>query len=475
MLVHQNNTIVVGTRKIKASCDKYEKLHIIRMAPSVAIVGAGVGGLCMGALLARDGYSVTVFEKDQKVGGRTASTTHKRHTLDNGFHIMPFYKKSALYHVLSMIGIRNKTGLVPVSNIAFHSKGQFHRYPTGILDILRMGLVPFRSRVVLLQILLPMAFSSMASAEEKDGMSLSSITTNMDRRTRAFFDAICMLAFADTPDRVSLGEFVRTIIRANPFRGGTSRFAYPSKGYDTVCKSLAAYIKNKGGHVLLSSAIQKIKIRQGAVYGVTDSNDNTLKSDCVIASPPAYQIPRLLDDNILNDDTKRRISNLKSSTAVVEVHYATNRQIDTRQIVFPVGKYTAKGIFFTSNISPRLCPADEHQIICGAPVNSDAITGAKLRQTATKMRQDLESIYTGFENSILWERPMAWSLVESVAKMPGMVWRSKMPHHISEVRGLFFVGDSTISYGIGTDSAAHSALLCYPNVKAHLSSRSTIV
>lgn len=445
------------------------------MAPSAVIVGAGVGGLSMGALLARDGYAVTIFEKDERVGGRTASTTYKNHTLDNGFHIMPFYKKSALYDVLSMTGTRDSTGLASVSDIAFYSKDRFHRYPAGILDILRMSLVPFKSRVILLRILLPMAFSTMSSAEKKDNVSLSSVTTSMDNRTRAFFDAVCMLAFADTPDRVSLGEFVRTIIRANPFRGGTSRFAYPTKGYDTICKVLASYVKSRGGHILLSSPIQKIEVRQDSVYGVTDSNGDITRTNCVIATPPAYQIPRLLDDNILNTNTKRHIEGLKSSTAVIEVHYATNRQIDTRQIVFPVGDYTAKGIFFTSNISAQLCPAGEHQIICGAPIDPANMTGSKLRQTAMKMRHDIESIYPGFQDSVIWERPQAWSLVESVAKMPGMVWRSKMPHYASEVNGLFFVGDSTISYGIGTDSAAHSALLCYPHVKAHIAGVAPVI
>lgn len=447
---------------------KYYRTHTILVASSAVIVGAGVGGLSMGALLARDGYAVTIFEKEKKVGGRTASTTYKNHTLDNGFHIMPFYKKSSLYDVLSITGIRDRTGLAPVSDIAFYSKERFHRYPTGMLDILRMGLVPFKSRIVLLQILLPMAFSTMASAEKKDNVSLSSITTSMNDRTRAFFDAVCMLAFADTPDHVSLGEFIRTIIRANPFRGGTSQFAYPSKGYDTICKVLAAYVKSRGGRILLSSPIKKIEVRQDSVYGVIDSNGGIVKTNCVIASPPAYQIPSLLDDNILNNSTKHHIDNLKSSTAVIEVHYATNRQIDTRQIIFPVGDYTAKGIFFTSNISAQLCPTGEHQIICGAPISSGNMSGSKLREATNEMRQDIESIYPGFKSSIIWERPQVWNLVESVAKMPGMVWRSKMPHHTSEVNGLFFVGDSTMSYGIGTDSAAHSAMLCYPHVKAYI-------
>lgn len=65
-----------------------------------------------------------------------------------------------------------------------------------------------------------------------------------------------------------------------------------------------------------------------------------------------------------------------------------------------------------------------------------------------------------------------WQLVESVVKEPGLVWKHKMPHEVEDqVKGLFFMGDSTISYGIGTNSAAHSASLCYEKVLSYLSSK----
>ena len=60
------------------------------------IIGAGVGGLSIATLLVNDGHPVSVYEKSDRVGGRTASMKFKNHILDNGFHIMPFYKKSAI-------------------------------------------------------------------------------------------------------------------------------------------------------------------------------------------------------------------------------------------------------------------------------------------------------------------------------------------------------------------------------------------
>ena len=93
------------------------------------------------------------------------------------------------------------------------------------------------------------------------------------------------------------------------------------------------------------------------------------------------------------------------------------------------------------------------------------------------MKKEISEIYPEFNIIVvIWERPMAWKLVESVVKEPGMVWKSKMPHQIPGINGLFFVGDSTVSYGIGTDSAAHSSLLCYPkNDKSFLEENQEIM
>ncbi len=51
---------------------------------TIHIIGAGVGGLTTGALLASKGYDVHIIEKSTKLGGRTASLTYKNHIVDNG-------------------------------------------------------------------------------------------------------------------------------------------------------------------------------------------------------------------------------------------------------------------------------------------------------------------------------------------------------------------------------------------------------
>ena len=437
----------------------------------ILIIGAGVGGLSIGTLLVNAGHKVSIYEKAERLGGRTASIKFKNHILDNGFHIMPFYKKSAIYDVLKSANIVSKLKLAIVDKIAFYD-GNFHTYPKGIIDILRMSLIPLKSRFSLLKILLPMAFTSMEKAEQMDQTPLTEVTKKLDSHSRTFFDAVCMLAFADTTDHISLGEFARTIIRANPFKGGTSEFAYPDMGgYDRISEVMGNYIQENNSSVNLGVTVKKILVEDAKVTGVLLSDGNTIESDCVIISYPAYHaINQLFDEGVFDDNFVKHTNRLNKTTSVVEVHFALSKQLDTRQVVFPVGEnYTSKGIFFISNITPSVSPKGEHLIIVGTPVKPEETDDQqRIKEIVSKMKEELSAIYPDFNNVLLWERAMAWKLVEAVVKEPGLVWKNKMPHSVPHVKGLFFVGDSTISYGIGTDSAAHSAILAYPKITKFL-------
>ena len=80
----------------------------------VVIIGAGVGGLSTATLLVNDGFPVSIYEKSDRVGGRTTSMMFRNHILDNGFHIMPFYKKSAIYEILKDVKIEDRLKLAKI-------------------------------------------------------------------------------------------------------------------------------------------------------------------------------------------------------------------------------------------------------------------------------------------------------------------------------------------------------------------------
>ena len=392
------------------------------MTKKVIIIGAGISGLCIGALLVKHGINVEIYEKMSKVGGRTVSTVFKNHILDIGFHIMPFYKKSSLYEVLKILNIHNLLKLSKVTDISFYHENKFYKYPKGLLDFLTLSLLPFKNRLEVLKLIVPMAFTSIRQSEKMDHVPMSHYTSKLkDKKSNSFFDAICMLAFADTQEHVAIGEFIRTIIKANPFRGGTSEFGYPSEGgYDIVSKLLSNYIMSfPRSKILLNETVKRIIVKDGNIVGVEKTKNSIsssiIKGDCVIVSSPAYlAIHDLLDKNILDKNFINNVNRLNKSTSVIETHYALSKNIEKRQqIVFPISSsFTTKGIFFISNIAESVSPKGEYLVLAGTPVTrEEASSSNSIMTIKEKMKNDICEIYPKFDNFLIWERSMSWPLV----------------------------------------------------------------
>ena len=64
---------------LKKTDGKYFEDEAELEKPSVAIIGAGFGGLSAAMLLSEKGYHVNVFDRLQTVGGRGSSKTQEGH------------------------------------------------------------------------------------------------------------------------------------------------------------------------------------------------------------------------------------------------------------------------------------------------------------------------------------------------------------------------------------------------------------
>ena len=67
------------------------------------IIGAGICGLSLGALLVNEGYKIIILEKANTIGGRAKVIEKNGFTLDYGIHTVRFGKKSALADTLYTI------------------------------------------------------------------------------------------------------------------------------------------------------------------------------------------------------------------------------------------------------------------------------------------------------------------------------------------------------------------------------------
>lgn len=91
-----------------------------RQQLTVAVVGAGLAGLASAYELAKAGIAVTVFESDNRVGGRVKSVLVGKQSVDvGGFIIYPWYTQ---YHrLIAELGLTNQLQSIGKVNIVYQS------------------------------------------------------------------------------------------------------------------------------------------------------------------------------------------------------------------------------------------------------------------------------------------------------------------------------------------------------------------
>lgn len=64
------------------------------MKEHIIIIGGGLGGLFCGAILAKEGYRISIFEKNRIIGGGLQTFKRKGHTFETGMHILGGFRRN---------------------------------------------------------------------------------------------------------------------------------------------------------------------------------------------------------------------------------------------------------------------------------------------------------------------------------------------------------------------------------------------
>lgn len=87
------------------------------MKQSVLIIGAGIGGLFAGAILAKEGLSVTILEKNKTIGGGLQTFKRFGEVFDTGMHIIGGMQEGGnVRRICNYLGILNQIKIMDVDD-----------------------------------------------------------------------------------------------------------------------------------------------------------------------------------------------------------------------------------------------------------------------------------------------------------------------------------------------------------------------
>ena len=240
-------------------------------------MGAGLGGLFCGAILAKEGYKVTVLDKHHTAGG--GLHTFRRHgfSFDTGMHYVGgFEEGGALRKLCRYLGIFDKLQFAPLNSEAFDtldvgSDGAHYDFPLGKEAFVRRlsAYFPHQAQNIvrymadLENITAPVDLLHLRNVEQittyQSGMGLEPLGQFMDRH---FDDARLASVLLWNSGlyggrRASSPAYLHAII-SQMFIAGATRFAPHAQH---VADALVELIRQQGGEVYLQKEVNEVRMR----------------------------------------------------------------------------------------------------------------------------------------------------------------------------------------------------------------------
>ncbi len=419
------------------------------------VIGAGISGMGVSALLAKGGKRVLTLEKGREIGGRAYSFRQRGHVtnmggpragIENG-------RVDALFAELGrepgergfFDGVKtfrdgeliDLTGLARRGDVA-----QAGKLVQAVREIVEAGdLAPY---------------DAMSARKWVESMVTSPEVIDMAR-----FSAIVMSTLPRLEDMAASTLFESLCITMrNP------RIYLAAHGYGDFMRILAECSQSCGGEVRTSASVSEIVVEDGQVKGVVvgkGKDRETIEAPVVVTAFPIWDLFGLVDPGLFSSDFVKKVQHLEHRTAIFGITAAVREPVyEGKYFVLtdgPRAGYPISG-FMASNIAPQLSPDDEHLFEvccqCDFELGDDR---DRLRATVEHLKQDLDEIFPGWEEKVLWTKSyFHW---EEPARSPGRAGVFRPESRAPDVAGLYFTGDTVASRSLpGLECAADSAMLC---------------
>ena len=450
----------------------------------VIIVGAGIAGLGVAAILAREAkQKVLVVDRFPGFGGRLMCYENRPcdgWTVDIGLHFIELGDKSAAHALNLRVG----------KEVQWAPNSETVDFWTGDKFVSIADLVPMNKedKAVFQSLMMTIASLKDAEIEAWDNRSLEEwLQENVPQQSiRELFTDIGMI-MTTIPEAIDMaaGE-VLFIARQNLLKARQLLAAsYPMDGMKGLTQGLVEVINEHGGEIRLGCEVQEILIEDGLAKGIRIPQKGhlyeteyqileteTIFADRVVCALPIYQLSHILDFNPETSSLPgwwiKRIEDIQHEvTGLIGYMIGLSEPvIDPDKLCFFTALKTNNAgmpfqAFPSSNFSAGVAPEGKQvlhtDIVCEHPDASDKF---KRERLLNLMWQDVQEMFPGIKEKVEWKIPYYVDGCDGLARKPGLVGNFKPALKAPGVPNLLFAGDTYIGRGLAANGAATSAMLC---------------
>ncbi|AZQ58653.1 phytoene desaturase [Maribacter sp. MJ134] len=283
------------------------------MAKKVIVIGSGFSSLSAACYLAKEGFEVSIYEKNRTVGGRASQYTKKGFTFDMGpsWYWMPdifdkffadFGKKTSDYYQLDKLSPAYKIffsdDVITIGDSMDKICSEFERIEKGSAKKLRKFISQAQenydiaiNKVVLRPGISPLELVTKETILKVDQF-FKTISTEVRRRFK-------------NPKLIATLEFPVLFLGAKPSKTPSfysfMNFAdfglgtwHPQGGMYEIIKAMKSLAEELGVNIHTGKAIEKIVVNNGSSQGVLCDGE-TINADVVLSGADYHHSEGLLD------------------------------------------------------------------------------------------------------------------------------------------------------------------------------------
>jgi phytoene dehydrogenase-like protein len=434
------------------------------MQRKVIVVGGGFGGLSIGAMLARKGVAVTLFEADTELGGRAKCIEKNGYVVDLGLHANRFGHSGPAAKTLDLVGESLVFAKKKDRTSYVYQDGKLLKRPSAIEDFMTTELVPEESRPALLQTVFAMVAEDPADWYDKTLLQFVERHTQ-DEHVKRFFRLLGFAIIAPDIETASAGEVISFIKNAQM---AEEPVAEPRGGAKQIIEKLARAMKTGGGEIRVGTKVERIEVQNGRAIGVLEGG-RLHTADAVVFTPPVQRLFQFIDKKYFPNDFVSYAKNLEP-TSGVSIDFGLSQPVAEIEGNIICLDPVVLGSF-PSNYDKTLAPTGK-QLSTWLMVipYRDAKKGSALQSALDSLREFIRRLYPTFFEHVEWERPLAYLILDGVHLKVGQTRVDRHEIRSPHVENLFFVGDTAKGDGCSGDIAFDSAIKAAPMISDYLKS-----
>lgn len=298
------------------------------------LIGSGLGGLSCGAVLARNGYDVTILEQDARIGGCLQCFHRGGAKFETGMHFIgscePGQVVDRLLRYLEVReGLRLRE-LDPTGYEVIALRGERFRFARGreafIEGLAERFPAERDSLAAYYDLVEKIAASSALHALQAGGSDLALLTEYQLRSINSVLDGLIRdpllrdVLVGDLP--LYAAERDRTPFATHAFitdlyNHGAYRFV---GGSDALAEALANTVRRYGGRILTGRRVVRIDCNALRARAVETADGERFEADLVISSAHPRRTLEMIDSQLIRPAYRRRIEAMRNTTACFSLY-----------------------------------------------------------------------------------------------------------------------------------------------------------